>query len=581
MKLLRSSALLACAVLLPLLCQSAACAELSAKITVSPQKTVREISPMIYGVNFGVDTEKVSAKSMRLGGNRMTGYNWENNGSNAGSDYKNMSDMYMIQDLPEEIKFEPGAAALGLSDTAQKNDIPYTLLTLQMAGYVVSNRTGSVKEENAAPSEYWQPVVNRKGSEFSLTPDKTDGYVYTDEYMNYLFEKVGKSDSDTGFDAYALDNEPALWSGTHSLLHPEKVTCSELIERSVDLASTVKDMDANAEVFGPSLYGYYAYLRLQDAPDWEDMTKENDKYRWFIDCYLDKMHNAEQTAGKRLLDVLDIHYYTEAKGECGERSCNHYDNDGCIKARLDSVRSLYDPDYKENSWITDTGAEFFPLLPNIQQSIDTFYPETKLAFTEYDFGGGDHISGGVAQADTLGIFAEYGVYFASIWSFDNNEYQLAAINMFTNYDGEGSGFGDTLTESSSDLPEYVSAYSAARSSDSDSFTVIVTNRSIHEQTLADIAIDSEKQYGSAEVYSLYGDTPEIQKQQNIENISGNAFSYTLPPLSVTEFVITVQPGIGILPIIIIIAAAVVVIAAAVVLILLKKHKGNSKAGDKA
>ncbi len=581
MKLLRSSALLACAVMLPLLCQSAAGAELSAKITVSPQKTVREISPMIYGVNFGVDTEKVSAKSMRLGGNRMTGYNWENNGSNAGSDYKNMSDMYMIQDLPEEIKFEPGAAALGLSDTAQKNDIPYTLLTLQMAGYVVSNRTGSVKEENAAPSEYWQPVVNRKGSEFSLTPDKTDGYVYTDEYMNYLFEKVGKSDSDTGFDAYALDNEPALWSGTHSLLHPEKVTCSELIERSVDLASTVKDMDANAEVFGPSLYGYYAYLRLQDAPDWEDMTKENDKYRWFIDCYLDKMSSAEQTSGQRLLDVLDIHYYTEAKGECGERSCDHYDNDGCIKARLDSVRSLYDPDYKENSWITDTGAEFFPLLPNIQQSIDTFYPETKLAFTEYDFGGGDHISGGVAQADTLGIFAEYGVYFASIWSFDNNEYQLAAINMFTNYDGEGSGFGDTLTESSSDLPEYVSAYSAARSSDSDSFTVIVTNRSIHEQTLADIAIDSEKQYGSAEVYSLYGDTPEIHKKQTIENISGNAFSYTLPPLSVTEFVITVQPGIGILPMIIIIAAAVVVIAAAVVLIAVKKHKGNSKSGDKA
>ena len=581
MKLLRSSALLACAVMLLLLCQSAAGAELSAKITVSPQKTVREISPMIYGVNFGVDTEKVSAKSMRLGGNRMTGYNWENNGSNAGSDYKNMSDMYMIQDLPEEIKFEPGAAALGLSDTAQKNDIPYTLLTLQMAGYVVSNRTGSVKEENAAPSEYWQPVVNRKGSEFSLTPDKTDGYVYTDEYMNYLFEKVGKSDSDTGFDAYALDNEPALWSGTHSLLHPEKVTCSELIERSVDLASTVKDMDANAEVFGPSLYGYYAYLRLQDAPDWEDMTKENDKYRWFIDCYLDKMSSAEQTSGQRLLDVLDIHYYTEAKGECGERSCDHYDNDGCIKARLDSVRSLYDPDYKENSWITDTGAEFFPLLPNIQQSIDTFYPETKLAFTEYDFGGGDHISGGVAQADTLGIFAEYGVYFASIWSFDNNEYQLAAINMFTNYDGEGSGFGDTLTESSSDLPEYVSAYSAARSSDSDSFTVIVTNRSIHEQTLADIAIDSEKQYGSAEVYSLYGDTPEIHKKQTIENISGNAFSYTLPPLSVTEFVITVQPGIGILPMIIIIAAAVVVIAAAVVLIAVKKHKGNSKSGDKA
>ena len=43
------------------------------------------ISPYIYGSNqYLTDTENWA--TIRLGGNRMTGYNWENNASNAGND---------------------------------------------------------------------------------------------------------------------------------------------------------------------------------------------------------------------------------------------------------------------------------------------------------------------------------------------------------------------------------------------------------------------------------------------------------------------------------------------------------------
>ncbi len=416
------------------------------KITVTPSEQLGKISPYIYGVNNGADLNSVSAKSIRLGGNRMSAYNWENNMSNAGSDYYHTSDMYLITDIPDEFKRVPGGPALALSSEAQTHNIPYTLLTLQMLGYVTSSKRGRVTVENSAPSDYWVEVRNRKDSELSLEPDKNDGAVYTDEYLNYLSDKIGKSDSATGIKAFALDNEPALWKHTHSLVQHGDLSCSELIVKSAELASVVKEADPGAEVFGPSLFGYSAFDSFAGAPDWQKLKADNG-YRWFIDYYLDEMKKAGNSSGKRLLDVLDIHYYTEAKGECGERSCSHYDNDGCIKARLDSVRSLYDENYRENSWITDTGAEFLPLLPNIQQSIDKYYPGTKLAFTEYNFGGGDHISGAVAEADMLGIFAEYGVYFAAIWSFENNQYQLSAINMFTNYDGNGSGFGDTLVKS--------------------------------------------------------------------------------------------------------------------------------------
>ena len=505
------------------------------KITVTPSEQLGKISPYIYGVNNGADLNSVSAKSIRLGGNRMSAYNWENNMSNAGSDYYHTSDMYLITDIPDEFKRVPGGPALALSSEAQTHNIPYTLLTLQMLGYVTSSKRGRVTAENAATSDSWVEVRNRKDSELSHEHDTNDGAVYTDEYLNYLSDKIGKSDSATGIKAFALDNEPALWKHTHSLVQHGDLSCSELIVKSAELASVVKEADPGAEVFGPSLFGYSAFDSFAGAPDWQKLKADNG-YRWFIDYYLDEMKKAGNSSGKRLLDVLDIHYYTEAKGECGERSCSHYDNDGCIKARLDSVRSLYDENYRENSWITDTGAEFLPLLPNIQQSIDKYYPGTKLAFTEYNFGGGDHISGAVAEADMLGIFAEYGVYFAAIWSFENNQYQLSAINMFTNYDGNGSGFGDTLVKSEYENGD-ISVYSSTDSENDGTVKIIVTNRSLYDDTPVEISISSDNAYENAEVYSLYGDSAEIRAMPAVEKIEVNGFGYVIPPLSVTEFVV--------------------------------------------
>ena len=507
----------------------------STEIKVYPNDVKRSISPYIYGVNSGVDLSAVTAKSFRLGGNRLTAYNWENNMSNAGADWHNSADMYLVNNVADQFRNVPGGAALNASYEAANGNVPYTLLSLQMLGYVSSSKRGQLTEKMAAPSDYWRKVVHRKNGEFSLEPDKKDDYVYTDEYLNYLFENIGKSDSATGFKGYALDNEPALWHHTHSLIQGEKLLCSELIEKSVELASLVKEMDSGAEVFGPSLFGYSAFDSFAGAADWQTIKTENG-YRWFIDYYLDEMKKAEAEYGTRLLDVLDIHYYTEAKGACGERSCNHYDNDECVQARLDSVRSLYEEGYLEDSWIVDTGAEFFPLLPNLQKSIDKYYPDTKIAFTEYNFRGGDHISGAVTQADMYGIFAEYGVYLATMWSFDNNEFQLAAIDMFTNYDGAGNGFGDTLVKTEYENKN-ISVYSSVDSADDSVVKIIAVNKSIHDEMPVSIAVSSDNEYGDIGIYELYGDVAEIRRSDSTVEVADNSFSYTLKPLSVTEFVL--------------------------------------------
>lgn len=504
-----------------------------AKVTVTPSERLKSISPYIYGVNFEADLNTVAPKSIRMGGNRMSAYNWETNMSNAGSDWHHTSDMYVVRNLSDDLKNAPAGMAQGVVGAANSHNIPYTLFTLQMLGYVSADQNGEIPESSAPPSDRWAQVINRKGGAFSETPDLNDGKVYMDEYLNYLTNKLGKSDGG-GIRGYELDNEPALWSSTHSRVQRQPLSCKELLTKSIDLATVVKEADEGADVFGPSLYGYAAYTSFQGAPDWEELKAANG-YRWFVDCYLDEMKKAGDSSGKRLLDVIDLHFYTEAKGPCGERSCNHYDNDGCVKARLNSVRALYDENYRENSWIQSTGAQFFPLLPNVQQSIDKYYPGTKISFTEYNFGGGDHISGAVAQADTLGIFAENDVYFATIWAFENSRYQFSAINMYTNYDGKGSGFGDTLVKSENEN-EDISVYSSIDGENEDTVKIIVTNHSLHEETPLEISLSSDGEYKSAEVYALYGDSPEIRAMP-AASVEGNKLTYSLQPLSVTEFVV--------------------------------------------
>jgi mannan endo-1,4-beta-mannosidase len=60
----------------------------SVQFTIDPLYDVQPISPFVYGINEKQgQAEPANLTFTRLGGNRWTVYNWENNASNAGSDY--------------------------------------------------------------------------------------------------------------------------------------------------------------------------------------------------------------------------------------------------------------------------------------------------------------------------------------------------------------------------------------------------------------------------------------------------------------------------------------------------------------
>ncbi|HUI28664.1 MAG TPA: glycoside hydrolase family 44 protein [Candidatus Acidoferrales bacterium] len=505
--------------------------------TVMAADSAKPISPYIYGTNqLLAGGENWTA--MRIGGNRLTGYNWENNASNAGSDWFQSSDDYLtsVFNIPSDSSNIPAIVTEAFYNQAHQIG-SYPLVTLQMAGFVAKDKNGTVDSSETAPSSRWAYVAFQKGSHLSLQPDTGDDTVFMDEYVNFLVSKYGTASAPTGIRGYELDNEPDLWNSTHPRLHPLQPTCQEIISRSVNLSRAVKKIDSSAEIFGPVSYGFNGYLSFQGAPDWSTVSAGKG-YSWFLDYYLDQMKRASDSTGKRLLDVLDLHWYPEAQGSDGNRIVNSnatttVDN----LARVQAPRTLWDPSYKEQSWIAQYFPSYLPLIPKVMESIGRYYPGTKLAFTEINYGGENDISGALATDDVLGIFAKYGVYLATFWQLNGpSQFISAAYKMYRNYDGEDSKFGDYYIPSRTSDSVDFSIYASIKS-DENKIHLIVINKNYNTGVTGSFSILSSKQITGGRVWELNRYGSQIHELDSVTNISNNAFSYPIEAASICHFVL--------------------------------------------
>ena len=493
----------------------------------------KPISPYIYGTNQLL-TEEENWTAMRQGGNRLTGYNWENNASNAGTDWINSSDNFLTWIAGIQNENEPGIVTTTFRNKSIELNA-YSLITLQLAGYVARDKSGAVTENQTAPSLRWRSVQFEKGSAFSLQPDTSDSFVYLDEYVNFLVDRFGMANTSNGIKGYSLDNEPGLWISTHPRIHPLQARCVEMVQKAIGVSTAVKNVDPYLEIFGPVLYGFNAYYDFQSAADW-DSVKAGTNYQWFIDYYLDQMRLAEITSGKRLLDVLDIHWYPEARGD--NRITETNANTTADKlARVQAPRTLWDNNYTENSWIGQWFGAYLPLIPRLKESIDEYYPGTKLAFTEFSYGGENDITGAIAMADVLGIFGKYDVYLGTYWQLDSpSNYISAAYKIYRNYDGNNSTFGDNSLPSVTSDSVSTSVYGSLNETGNEIHLVVI-NKKLNESVNSNFTILSQHNIQSGSVWKLDGNSFEIAEINPVINITNNSFSYTLPAGSVCHFVL--------------------------------------------
>lgn len=159
-----------------------------AHFVIDPSLNVHPISRFIYGVNSPLDGAFANNTFTRLGGNRWTAYNWENNASNAGSDYIFQNDNYLVSGPAyTSLQNTPGGAVIPtLAQASTRN--AGVLLTLPMTDYVSADKLGNGDVRNSGAnylSTRFKQNTYRKGSAFANSPDTSDTAVYQDEFVNW------------------------------------------------------------------------------------------------------------------------------------------------------------------------------------------------------------------------------------------------------------------------------------------------------------------------------------------------------------------------------------------------------------
>jgi hypothetical protein len=448
-------------------------------ITIDASKDRVSISPYIYGANQ--HAKRASEHPLtRIGGNRWTAYNWETNASNAGADWHHQNDDFLSK------SHEPGEAVRVNLDSAGRHR-QAIIVTVPTCGYVSADKAadGDVNQTVDYLNKRFHKSLAKKSGTLALKPDTSDAFVYQDEFVNWV--ETTKQPNQIVW--YSLDNEPDIWSATHARIHPEKLTYAEIVQKTIEYAGAIKDVKRDALIFAPANYGWNGYRTLQIAPDANG--------RDFHQFYLAEMKKAEETSGRRLLDVLDVHWYPEATGD-GVRVTGAQTSPGVVDARIQSPRSLWDPTYVETSWITkdNTHGQPIVMLTRLKRDVEQFYPGTKIAITEYNYGGGDHISGGIAQADVLGIFAREGIFAACWWpESEKTEFIDAAFEIYLKH------FGDTSVRATTNDVAATSVYASVDSRDPSRMSIVLINKTDH-MISAELNIAGDKKFAKYEMVQL-------------------------------------------------------------------------------
>ena len=511
-------------------------------ITVDPTKT-HAISPWIYGINSASGVPNAPHFTMdRQGGNRWTAYNWETNASNAGSDFGPYSNDSFLSSssIPAEA-VRPTIAADQIAGMA-------SLMTVQVQGLASADENGNVSVANPPDLDRFNHVVFKKSlatdDPFTVTPDTTDSNVYMDEFVWALDQKFpgegifGANPQHPTF--VSLDNEPELWNSTHlELQDVTPVLSSTLITKTINIAKALKDQFPNVVLFGPVHYGFQGIYNFQG-----EFPATPTGANWFPDRYLPALKTASTTYGRPLVDVYDFHWYAEDYDSNGTRITQLSGSnltDAQVQLIVQSPRNLWDPTFTDsgnsNAWInSELGGAPINIVGRLQSKINSEFPGMKIAITEYESGGWNHIAGTIAQADNLGVFGSQNLFAASFWPPNGTyDYAMAGFRAFRGFDGSNANFGDTSLQATSSDVSKVAVYASSDTTTAGRMVFVAINRSSSPQVTA---INGLTLSGTASMYqitaaSAQGQNPVTPVAIGQMPVSGSSLTLTLPAYSVT------------------------------------------------
>lgn len=481
---------------------------LQVTVAVDAAANRHPISPLIYGINFGTTEmlKDLRAPLNRSGGNSASAYNWRLDARNAGRDWYYESLPVNLGDMNDQFgnRF--------VSETKAGGATP--IVTISMLGRVAllsraGERLASYSIAKYGPQQNHDVDgmtdagngILRDGTPVANDPDDAtvpDDPASQQARVEALVREFGRADAG-GVRYYAMDNEPSLWQLIHNNSHPTGAHAQEIADKVIAYSRAVKAADPGAKVLAPEEWGWNGYHYsgfdqqysvkhgYAQAPDRKHETDGMPYVPWLL---------AQWKKAGRPVDIFSLHFYPQS-GEYEEAPTGNSPTIALMRNR--STRNLWDPNYKDPTWINGVVA----LIPLMRHWVDKYYyPGTPIAITEYNWGADTRMNGATAQADVLGIFGREQLDMATRWgTLDPSMPVYKAIKLYRNYDDHGGEFGSTSVAASVPEPDAVSAFAALRQRDG-AMTVIVINKQLDRAAQAKVSLANFAASGTAEIWQL-------------------------------------------------------------------------------
>lgn len=490
------------------------------KRIVSEQKTLpivlscsdegKEISPYIYGIAYNPRKAyheksifQLNPSIRRWGGNPASRYNWK-----LGNAWNTAADWYY-----RNVNYTPNPNYSWKEFLDENKRISsFSAITIPLLGWVAKDtssysypvRIFGRQQRTAPENSDIGNGVSPNGKDIRNRNPKSTSIKVDANYWKEWIESINQhQDDDKNVHTYFLGNEPMLWNSTHKDVHPEATTYDEVFDKTITYSKMIRKAAPETLIAGPTLWGWTAYHYSAadgEAGYWKRPDRKSHGDTPFLEWYLNELKKYENDTGHKSLDILDIHFYPEAKNVYGDQ-----DSKQISKRRLEAVKSLWDKNHIDDSWIKES----IHLIPRMKDMIAKHYPGLQLAIGEYNFGGESYMSGGLALAEVLGIFAAFDVHSAYYWPYPKpGGPAFNAFKAYRNYDNNNSRFQDYLVDYKLN-DEY--SYFISRNEKNTKYVMIFINKTDDIEFKNDLNYKNCRSVNTIKNYEIAGTGQNIKK----------------------------------------------------------------------
>ena len=448
----------------------------SVTVTVDTLSNRHSISPYVYGGAYPKDAPTITDSGLsvvRWGGNSTSRYNWKLFTYNAANDWYFEDFNYSEIGDADSTKFIQDVKTAG----------SHPLMTMPMLPWVAKAAENSTNKD-------WSFSVAKFGAQCGADPynsDAGDGLktdcsttlTATPSVANVpLLDQPGTSDPAgsvyrnqwaaalaTAFGTaphfYDMDNEIEIWGSTHRDVHPAPTAYNEMRDTFVAESRALKTWDPKAIRLGPITCCWWFYWNGANGNDKGAHAGVD-----FLPWWLNEVRWQDKIAGKRSVDVLDLHAYPDTP-----------DTSSWTQAQKQALGARIYRDYWDPTYVSESGSINQPWatmiqpnktipfrIPRMRAIANMIYPGTPVSFTEWSaaVAGESDFSTALGDADAYGILGRERMYLASRWvAPDPANPNYLALKLFTNYDGAHHKFANiSVADANNGDPDLFSSYAA-------------------------------------------------------------------------------------------------------------------------